>query len=216
MTKIITTLDTLKAVNRFSSTEELRHYLKGVYVEKERFTATDGHRLLTVKPKDGFYLADGEFESFIMPKETISALREKTKRLQISLVAIDTVALTISTYTDCLKLKEDGFTTIFYRIKEEGTTLHYKPIDGTFPEYQRVVLAAINYDDPAPSCFNPAYLGDFDFVHKIGIFPNNHPTAPMIIRVDHDHFDGLGVVMPMRGMIKDEGFEIVPSWFRKE
>ena len=121
--------NTLRALidrTRFAiSTEETRYYLNGIYVhaaETEhgkvlRAVATDGHRLARVEEPlpDGA----GAMPGVIVPRKTINELRklldEVTGEIEISL----------------------SDTRIQFHV---GTiTLTSKLIDGTFPEYERVI-----------------------------------------------------------------------------
>ena len=116
--------DLLRLVDktRFAiSTEETRYYLNGIYLHtvdgKLRAVATDGHRLARVDlalPQG----ADG-MPGVIVPRKTVGEL---------------------------LKLLEDGETTVRVSVSETkirfevgAVTLTSKLIDGTFPDYGRVI-----------------------------------------------------------------------------
>jgi DNA polymerase-3 subunit beta len=121
--------DDLKAIidrTRFAiSTEETRYYLNGIYwhaalsgkVKVLRAVATDGHRLarLQVPLPEGADAMPG----VIVPRKTVSELRrlieETSQPVEIS-------------------LSESKI-----RFAVDGLTLTSKLIDGTFPEYERVI-----------------------------------------------------------------------------
>ena len=107
------------------STEETRYYLNGVYLhatEKEgakvmRAVATDGHRLarIEVKMPDGA----GGMPGVIIPRKTIGELRKLIEE------GVDTVQISLSETK--------------IRFKCGHATLVSKLIDGTFPDYDRVI-----------------------------------------------------------------------------
>jgi len=107
------------------STEETRYYLNGIFLhvtdEELRAAATDGHRLarFTIKRPDG---ADG-MPDVIVPRKCVGELR---KLLEESLDASVQVDLSAS------KIR-------FTLGGESGVVLTSKLIDGTFPDYSRVI-----------------------------------------------------------------------------
>ena len=106
------------------STEETRYYLNGIYVHQDqenknflKGVATDGHRLAQVKLKlpEG---ADG-IPSIIIPRKTVNELRkllEETDGDILVNVSKNKIKFTVN---NCI--------------------LTSKLIDGTFPDYQRVI-----------------------------------------------------------------------------
>ncbi len=107
------------------STEETRYYLNGVYmhaaqrdgVDVLRVVATDGHRLASVEVP----LPDGAagMPGVIVPRKTVTELRK----------LIDETAEDVS-----ISLSESKIQFSF-----ETATLTSKLIDGTFPDYERVI-----------------------------------------------------------------------------
>lgn len=117
--------DTLRKLieqTRFAiSTEETRYYLNGIYLHiaegKLRAVATDGHRLARVEteaPKGG-----ESIPGIIIPRKTIYELYKLLEE------AGDTVEILLSD------------TRIQFNVG--NVTLTSKLIDGTFPEYERVI-----------------------------------------------------------------------------
>lgn len=118
----------LTAVEFAVSTEETRYYLNGVFMHttddgKLRFVATDGHRLarMEVDAPEGSIGIPG----IIVPRKTIkeaigiaAAAKGESVRLDISDTKI--------------------------RFTHGSTVLTSKIIDGTFPEYQRVIPTGNN------------------------------------------------------------------------
>ncbi|MGH6888810.1 MAG: DNA polymerase III subunit beta [Rhizomicrobium sp.] len=110
------------------STEETRFYLNGIYLhahkeggkDEMRAVATDGHRLARFR----LDLPDGaaEMPGAIVPRKTVGELRK----------LLDDVEGTIEISLSDTKIQ---FTT-------DGVELTSKLIDGTFPDYQRVIPTA--------------------------------------------------------------------------
>lgn len=107
------------AVSFAVSTDETRYYLNGVYLEQRdgalRAVATDGHRLAHF---DAPVQAKG-IPAVIVPRKTASEMERLLERRN------DDVTVSVS------KQK------IMFAMT--GTTLASKLIDGTFPDYQRVI-----------------------------------------------------------------------------
>jgi len=103
------------------STEETRYYLNGIFlhsIDNElRSVATDGHRLACVKSK----LPAGaeEMPSVIIPRKTVGEIRKL-----------------IEGSSDDLSIKVSD-TKIQFNLKDVQLTS--KLIDGTFPDYERVI-----------------------------------------------------------------------------
>lgn len=107
------------------STEETRYYLNGIYLhaatsgdlEVLRAVATDGHRLARFEMP----LPEGakDMPGVIVPRKTVSELRK----------LIDEADTTVSVALSDTKL----------RFSFGSTVLTSKLIDGTFPEYERVI-----------------------------------------------------------------------------
>ncbi|NQV48630.1 MAG: DNA polymerase III subunit beta [Rhodospirillaceae bacterium] len=107
------------------STEETRYYLNGIYLHSAetdgtkvlRAVATDGHRLASVEgplPKG----ATG-MPGIIVPRKTVSELRKLIDE------SVDDIAVELSETK--------------IRFTFDGVTLTSKLIDGTFPDYERVI-----------------------------------------------------------------------------
>ena len=107
------------------STEETRYYLNGIFIhvtdEELRAAATDGHRLAryTIARPDG---AEG-MPDVIVPRKCVGELRKLLEESLDSNVEIDLSASKIR----------------FTLGGESGVVLTSKLIDGTFPDYSRVI-----------------------------------------------------------------------------
>lgn len=112
----------LASVQHCASKEEARYYLNGVFVQPGagflRFTATDGHRLASLKVTSGVP-DEAVFEAFILPRQV---LRDYIKFLER---ADGPVVVTIN--SNRLQLTVAG---------ESHIT---KLIDGSYPDYERVI-----------------------------------------------------------------------------
>ncbi|MAF98848.1 MAG: DNA polymerase III subunit beta [Micavibrio sp.] len=107
------------------STEETRYYLNGIYLHEAdndgvkvlRAVATDGHRLARFEMP----LPEGaaEMSGIIIPRKLIGELRKLVDE------AADTIAISLSESKICFAF--------------DHVVLTSKLIDGTFPDYQRVI-----------------------------------------------------------------------------
>lgn len=141
-------LDALERVQPAISTEETRYYLNGVYFEKDKegnpwafnLVATDGHRLhrATVQIPDAAGKIDAA-NGIILPRKLVTLLlsmRPKKDDPAISMAIHPAYRPNDETATETLT-KNPGTSTI--RFKANGATVTGKPIDGTFPDYRRVI-----------------------------------------------------------------------------
>lgn len=113
------------------STEETRYYLNGLYVHPKdegetkvlRIVATDGHRLACVESP----LPDGaeNMQGVILPRKTVSEIRK---------LLDDTSAESVQIALSDSKV----------RFTMEDITLASKLIDGTYPDYERVIPTSNN------------------------------------------------------------------------
>ncbi|GAA4776550.1 DNA polymerase III subunit beta [Novosphingobium ginsenosidimutans] len=107
------------------STEETRYYLNGIFLhvtdDELKAAATDGHRLarFTLKRPDG---SEG-MPDVIVPRKCVAELRKLLEEAQDANVLIDLSASKIR----------------FTLGGENGVVLTSKLIDGTFPDYSRVI-----------------------------------------------------------------------------
>ena len=107
------------------STEETRYYLNGIFIhvsdEELKAAATDGHRLAryTIKRPDG---AEG-MPDVIVPRKCVAELRKLLEEALDTNVLIDLSASKVR----------------FTLGGQNGVVLTSKLIDGTFPDYTRVI-----------------------------------------------------------------------------
>jgi len=176
----------LIAADIFASTEQTRFYLNGVYFEvkegKGQFVATDGHRLVMLPLGD----MDGPDCSVIIPSSLIKKIK-LDKHLDLGEITIETGAH----YSD---IKIDYY----------GATYGEKAIDGTYPDFRRILPADDLEQKGAPLIgFNPTYLGSFAKVHKILGKKNAHIhmaiySADRAVKITSPDLDYTAILMPVR------------------
>jgi len=99
------------------STEETRYYLNGIFFEFQaglKLTATDGHRLFHYSPES----VPNDIESFILPREACAAIAAIKGGIWSMQAANGRVSFSDSV---------------------SGIIINSKMIDGTFPDYNRVI-----------------------------------------------------------------------------
>ena len=186
-------------MSRFVSTEETRFYLRGVFVHAAAngdlmLASTDGHRLGLMRLSK----ADGEVPTvpaagFILgaTKALITACKGKPARhfehyMRVTDSAVEIVeANSYQTAHDIVTI-------------EQSFPLASCIIDGTFPEYARIVPSECSGKMDGIS-YNPAYLASFGKPGKHGdgavcLLPSGE--APALVTNTDTRF--LGVLMPIR------------------
>jgi len=190
MLKVTLSIRALRAVLVAVSTEETRYYLNGINLE---FTpdgvvmaATDGHRMIVLRQPYGEHAATAAHASVIVPRDLVAKLKIKLKTL-------DTTDLTIA---------DDGRLTF----EHAGESFGGSRIDGTFPDYRRIVPQNVSNE---AAQYNPAYLADFAKARvELGAEPTKKGGASPVVRynggspavVDFAYntgFQAVGVIMPL-------------------
>jgi DNA polymerase-3 subunit beta len=149
------------AIDRVSyaiSVEETRYYLNGVNVKQlpdgqYRFAATDGHRLCCIDMR--IPDANGDIGDIIIPRRVVRLLSElATKAPGDIKIAVGTVPP--ANRDDSTAPARSGAPRFSAAFECEGAavTLRAKLIDGTFPDYARVIPTA----NDKPLLFNVAEL----------------------------------------------------------
>jgi DNA polymerase-3 subunit beta len=190
-------LRVLGAAVAFASKEETRYYLNGVCVEFEprraTYAATDGHRLIVYRDDlDANEPANELLGAFIIPTAHCKPFK--------------------------LGKEDNGTAKIFGEVGTRLTIAHtfvdvtFNPIDGTFPDWRKVVptgvpsgvVAQYNHDFLAAFTKFAKHLGlcTFPFVAPNGADPSLVWFAP------HDNV--LGVIMPVRSDGKVD--RVAPDW----
>jgi len=192
--------DLLKAAVLFTSKEETRYYLKGVSIQATPATikvaATDGHRLFVARENQE---ENTETFSIIIPSETIATATKGVKYCHLELSKISETQ---------------------WRL---GDTI-FTPIDGTFPEYSRIVPTSVSGETAQ---YNPEYIAGLGKANKL-LGGSNTATIgyngdkPALVTGDgYKAHNALAVLMPMRSAAEDwatilnaamgDGFAISPE-----
>lgn len=184
------TVNELKAFEIIAkSADAPRYYLRGISVEylpeaqKLALVATDGHRLLfkVFDPSHSNIVPDdfSHFQNFIIPVETI-------KQAIAGMRGTDSVRISVNVNADNV-------------IEHHMQNVHFRPIDGNFPDWKRVIPSGINNEIGQ---YDPKYIGEFGRIAKligkksgkIHIYHNGQDAAHIALGIP-DYF---GVLMPLR------------------
>ena len=176
----------LKAAARFAAKTDIRYYLVGVYVEatatETRLVATDGHTMLVHRaPAENTHCWTG-----IVPLDTVQAIlkhkspyEKKGNYLPIELHA------TASEHE--------------LRIDYAGQAFIFKPVDGKFPDYRRVIPQSITGE---PACYQPEYLQrvkdaavDLGNAKQAGFGMGYNGNSGAVCHINDDC---LAIIMPLR------------------
>lgn len=192
-------LGKLKAANVFASKEETRYYLNGVFFEivngEAALVATDGHRLIKIPVK-----ASGEDQKVIIPRQLIDKIKPVRGVEMCDFLFSSSGAI---------------------EIEYDGNTYKGEAIDGTFPDYRRVIpdqkaeIAAeqrrraklkaaerskkyAEDHDVFEVGFNPTLLADFAKINAFLGFKNSG------VRMTLTHDAKAPVVITMGGTNRDQ------------
>ena len=216
MSKAIVNLLALKATNLAVSTEETRFYLQGVFIDIQprnvTYVATDGHimfvyrdelkepRPAKVYEKDKYPsgIAPGEPDneltgSWIIPSNVIKGLKLPKRGPQMATLEGKTGERRLT-----LELPE-------------GQSIGFEAIDGTFPDWKRVIPSEI--DPAAPvQVYNPHFLVTmWKIGETLGIgnpMIHHNGVRPALLQYGNVE-NALGLIMPMRDRA---GAWQAPAW----
>jgi hypothetical protein len=206
----------LLAVWNAVSDDPTRRYLQGVYVESlaaggVQMTATDGHILLTVAVAQGAWIGKdvttqgiGDYgHGFILALDTgDKALKAKTAG---ELWLYGDTATGIIQALDIHDIAKGGPTWENQQYARVGV-VEFSRIDGTFPDYRRVMPKQEAGSDGAPACVNLSLL---DHMRRAGaVFSDRRGSCPVRLTTGKAGDPILvefksqprmrGVIMPMR------------------
>ncbi len=169
--------DRLRAALLSASAEATRHYLNGVLLDPTGFiVSTDGHRAFVSQAPALIRLP----AAIIVPRGALAAFLKGTK------------------LTEVLVIEEGGKWTLS---DDRGWSVGFSPVDGVFPDWQRLVPAGGT--EGAPAHYNPAYYADLGKVAKLVsgnasdfeiMQAGGGPAAVLFGNVS----DCFAVIMPMR------------------
>lgn len=191
----------LRAALTCASTEETRYYLNGVYVQaigdEYRIVATDGHRLFVYSTPVESERKGAEVPAWMTKGVIVSAEGLKER-------------LTLLDKLDCetarIAYQVDSPYVVISDAPGHATTFKVKPVDGTFPEYQKILdtmsFEARELGEMASVSFDTGYLKDVGMLAKMlgakaaRVFGNG-ATDPSLITFPECPFAVL-VLMPLR------------------
>ena len=194
MPNIVIDQEILKAIAPFMSKEATRHHIRGVYFDGAGLVvATDGHKLAALKPTREITVV----EPFALRSNTVKTLlgiKPMNKKLPV-LFGIDLDAGVISAYQ---------------QQKDLLGTIPFKPVDGAFPDWRRVIPDATNYGAASVQEFNAKVLASVESLgDSVRVYCNSTPNSPALIRAKTPLYDAVSVLMPHR-MTTEE--EMLPAW----
>lgn len=184
----------LFGISLFAPAKDVRYYLNAVCIQPEDITATNGHILGTYHVKT--YLDEGV--SMLVPLDAIVSLGRTIgvrgrKEGTISIYCEDPHGEHRMTWTN------DAET--------NSATVLFTPVDGTYPDWHRIMPAAHSEPCTWPLAFNWAYMDTFrkacEFIRPgdrwpgIQLIPGKSSSdAARVLYTDE--FEFRGVIMPMR------------------
>jgi hypothetical protein len=186
-----------RACYLFTSTEETRYYRQGVSVEPHPeqgvvLAATDGHRALIAHDPDG--TTDGRYIVQFDKAALAACKRSKAEEMNRRVVS--------TSPADSVWVQQ-----------ADGEQIHLAKrwnVDGTFPDWRRVLPNRALADTPKHSAFDARYIASFCDVatllddgrsRKTGTaitIASGDPLAPALVRFFSTD-QVFGVLMPMRG-----------------
>lgn len=137
----------LEAISLSASTEQTRYYLNGVYITGNAMVATDGHRLA------GLRLSEASSEGFILGNADIKKALQLYKSVPLK-------------QRGDVEIRIVGETLLVINKSENVGSFLFKPVDGNFPDYTRVIPTNTDEGKPVTS-FNAAYMADFDKMSRL-------------------------------------------------
>lgn len=192
-------LRVLSAVSLCASTEETRYYLRGVKLEiaarSITYVATDGRRAIAHHVE----LPEGAEDNTLLGDFIVGSLNCKPFKFGVRAETDATIS------GDAAKLT----------IEYAGQAMSFAPVDGTFPDWRRVVPNAPVSGEIAQ--FNAKYLLDFQKIGEtldLGKTPvvGHNGDSPAFVTWNIDAPNTVAVLMPIRS--RDMTEYAPPEWFR--
>ena len=185
------TIEQVKALLIIAPKSDTRYYLCGVQLEvkddRAWLVATDGHRMLVLRPEsrmEGDDVRDGQY---IIPRDLLAGA--KVKKGGFLFLSVDQYQGEKEPYLHCARA----------RIITGNGELSAPTIDGIYPDWRRVVPMNASGEW---AHYDPAYVGDLGTVAEYlsgarinaRVHHNGTGAAPVELGVDN----ALGVLMPIR------------------
>lgn len=170
------------------STEETRYYLNGVFLHTKGkgliATSTDGHRVAVYDTGEPW-----PFEDQIVPRKTVAILHRAMKAGSNGTIAVRSVRDPKN--SDATLAPKNPANRVEF--KGDGWTIVSKTIDGTFPDYTRVIP---RFETPSISAtITAAALRRFPPTGERSRAIKIDPTTG---RMTHKNYDGIEVSMPVQ------------------
>ena len=177
-------IEVIRALLPLAADKDIRHYLNGVYIDFQAtrtvYVATNGHML-------GIYTDDTvtneDVHNTVIPRDVVKALKPKHAKLRMG-------TLHVNPDTREARILNPA----------NGQDFGFKPIEGRYPDYQRVVPAKTS---GIAANYNAEYLYAFAQVNKmLGasspglVVLQQNGDGGAIVKLLRDQF--IGVIMPMR------------------
>jgi len=187
----------------FISKEKTRYYLNGVYIEPAGTgvvaVATDGHRLIAVHDEHGFI----ERPAIIRAKPS-DLVRFRSKH--DATLSADAIGERITSKPILATLRPP---------KGNIEDVLLDEIDGTFPEWRKVVPVDFPKTGVIPA-FQARYLAAFDGLARVGgrsggvIVVSRGPAEPAVVTpASSGAWPWIGIVMPI---LADDAPTAYPAW----
>jgi DNA polymerase-3 subunit beta len=185
------TIEQTKALLVIAPKSDTRYYYNGALLEvkddRAWLVATDGHRMLVIRPTariEGKDVRDGRW---IIPRDLLAGA--KVKKGGFLFLSVDQYQGEKEPYLHCARA----------RIITGTGELSAPTVDAMFPDWRRVVPAKASGE---LAHYDPTYVGDFGTVAELlsgarinaRIYYNGEGAAPVDLGVE----DALGVLMPIR------------------
>lgn len=206
----------------FVSTEPTRYYLNGIHIEPHPqggalLVATNGHILGVVHDKDAS--VDAAWTCAI-PKMIAQACTKKVREALDRPHSVDFIGRNVYVTTARFNPKDEERLGDPAELSDQHLAAAFSPaIDGTYPDWRRVIAMA----DPSKACtaasFNSRYLDAFRDVARVRGSESittrlgDAGNCPTIVEVDAVP-EFLGLLMPMRGRAA-EAFRL-PAWLAQD
>ena len=200
------TIEQVKALLVIAPKSDDRYYLNGALLEvrddRAWLVATDGHRMLVIRPTARIEGNDCREGQWIIPRDLLAGA--KVKKGGFLFLSVDQYQGEKEPYLHCARA----------RIITGSAEIAAPTMDAKFPDWRRVVPGPTKLIGECAH-YDPAYVGDFGAVAEYlsgkrtsaRIHHNGSDAAPVDLGTD----EALGVLMPIRA----DNIEYVrPDWTR--
>lgn len=181
-------LNILQAALICCAKNDVRYYLRGIYISVDRVAATDGSRLFSYDlsstyAEGGINEVGEEFTPFIIPGESIKQLIKSLPAKERKGAEVEVII-------------SDGQ----YSINCIDSIVNFQPVDGKFPNIDRVIPS--DYEPVIHNCYRWKYMDDFSKIavllgDRLGtakLKPNGNQSA----LVELQDSRATCIIMPMR------------------